>query len=86
MFVIFDFMWLLEDYSYCKAGLAKGCNLAATESALVDMVTAGARSRSLLGLSLIQLSEPTRLRRISYAVFVLKQTIECLDVKSSLSN
>ena len=49
MFVIFDFMWLLEDYSYCKAGLAKGCNLTATESALVEMVTAGARSRSLLG-------------------------------------
>ena len=41
--------WLLEDYSYCKAGLAKGCNLTATESALVEMVTAGARSRSLLG-------------------------------------
>ena len=41
--------WLLEDYSFCKAGLAKGCNLTATESALVEMVTAGARSRSLLG-------------------------------------
>src|SRR5660398_330819 len=33
----------------------------------------GIAHRSVLGLSLIHISEPTRLRRISYAVFCLKK-------------
>ena len=37
-------------------------------------------------LSLIHISEPTRLRRISYAVFCLKKKIDCLLYKSAVFN
>jgi hypothetical protein len=53
--VIFDFMWLIYDYSRCAAGTAPcvcsgaNCTLAEAEGAFRKMVLAGARSRSLLG-------------------------------------
>ena len=53
--VIFDFMWLMYDYSRCAAGATQcvcagaNCTLAEAESSFKEMVLAGARSRALLG-------------------------------------
>ena len=49
----------------------------------VKSASDGAQALEVLDLSLIHISEPTRLRRISYAVFCLKKKIIRKEIPSN---
>ena len=57
-------VWLYYSWDIAKGFYPKSAN---------ELCQVAKVNDSLLGLSLIHISEPTRLRRISYAVFCLKK-------------